>query len=73
MAFDIEYLMPSAEAKAAETLAGTFWDVYMKGGLFTRDGILRLVSASAGYPMAVENMIDAKVVCNDLSFITFNL
>ena len=65
MAFDIEYLPPEqGEAELQETLSGTFWDVYMKGGLFTRDGILKLVSVGAGWTGGpVENMIDAKVVC----------
>jgi len=47
-----------------ETLTGTFWDVYQKGGLLTRDGIVKLVSVGAGWTSGpVENMIDAKVVC----------
>lgn len=65
MAFDIEYLPASQEKiEVQETLTGTFWDVYQKGGLFTRDGILKLVSVGAGWTGGpVENMIDAKVVC----------
>ena len=67
MTFDIEYLPPGQERAAAEvqeTLTGTFWDVYQKGGLLTRDGISKLVSVGAGWTSGpVENMIDAKVVC----------
>lgn len=64
VAFDIEYLPPGQEkTEVQETLTGTFWDVYQKGGLFTRDGILKLVSVGTGWAGGpVENMIDAKVV-----------
>lgn len=65
VAFDIEYLPPYQEkTDTQETLTGTFWDIYQKGGLFTRHGILKLVSVGAGWTGGpVENMIDAKMVC----------
>ena len=64
VAFDIEYLPSETERQETqETLSGTFWNVYMKGGLFTRDGIVKLVSVGTGWSGGpIENMIDAKVV-----------
>ncbi|KAI5790617.1 Sec34-like family-domain-containing protein [Peziza echinospora] len=63
VAFDIEYLPSETERQETqETLSGTFWNVYMKGGLFTRDGIVKLVSVGTGWSGGpIENMIDAKV------------